>query len=1180
MPGWNGLYETMVNHLYPANVCAEGISGREAMPLAHRDWLLRQVGATSAYLRIAEEFEAQFGRPALDQMILHHVPDRQFEPGRLHHMLLQLPWADVMTTNWDTLLERTAEVTEERVYDVVRTVEEISEARAPRIVKLHGSFPSHRPFVFTEEDFRKYPADSAAFLNLAQQLAMENTLVLLGFSGDDPNFLFWSGWVRDRLGQNAPLIYLVGALGLSAPKRKMLESRRVQPVDLSQLPQFAGWPEPRRIELANQWFLERLRVAEPYQAHRWPRPPAGFVPPLELVAPPIDPRAPLPNPDQAVRGASVETLRGLVLQWRQNRSLYPGWVVPPLDTTGLLWHRIDDSISDVLRGLRELEPDERLDALYELNWQLEAALVPLVLTIDDLVSDTLDDAAARYGSLSQERASHVRALVLALVRHAREERAADTFHRWNDWLEQRIQDDPRLLDRLTYERILWARSELDMEAAEALVAGWTVRGDSFWLLRKAGMLADLGREEEAADMSAEALATIRAQTLRGGTDIASWSRESFALLFRSAVLFGEFGRWMENKPITDRFDLRQDVLQARGCPGKHDFFMLIERLGQAPPPPRQRLVITRRFDLGSTNATHHLARIDARLDRLTAYQALRFQEETGLPVRIGHASLSGQLLIEAARWLMDVAPTRAIDALLRASPQASDKLFDKLLTRATVARTSPAKADELIERLIRMMTSARGRVSARNSDADFWRDRLKFGLEIASRFVVIAPERAVQLLEFGLSLLIEERDFDRSEYDGQLADIVRRTLEAASDESLDAMLLAVFRTPIPVEPAANAPPAWDPAAGLSSAHKPGEANHEWKAVVADTIHALRERPTRWAASARLQWLLNVGAIGEEDRGLVGVALWADAFVVGGLPIGTIFYPATFLDLPKPEGCDPAHAIRMLLLGLEPLTDADIMDGALSHALAQSSLELAAKDIDCQIERMTRYVGDHPPEPGHPDILGHNRSRLVEGTSSIAASLARRSAPDPALHSSIGALFALDRYPLRREPATPWLMRIGLLDSDEATIMMRRLFTSKERGDVLVAQHLLEQICDQQPIEGGFEKVLWAEIGSALAASRSTSVPVMLRFCVTVVRNDPQRLPAITESALDICLRRILEDTEQAQPSEDLAYDPYLARRFAAALVKLLREVGRIESQLGEAWSAAVENDPLPDTRRV
>ena len=349
MPGWNDIYLTMVDQLYPTPSGTHGGAqpvsnpSQEIQPATRREWLLRQVGATSAYLRVAEEFEAQFGRDALGKLILRHVPDSQFTPGALHQMLVQLPWADIMTTNWDTLLERAAETTEERVYDVLRTVEEIPEARAPRIIKLHGSFPSHRPFVFTEEDFRTYPLRAGAFVNLAQQVAMESTLVLLGFSGDDPNFLFWSGWVRDRLGSKAPLIYLVGALDLSPSKRKMLEARRIQPIDLAQLPQFATWPESLRTAHAHQWFLERLRAAEPYLAQRWPRSPPGLVPALVYVTPQPDPGAPVSDLEIEGQMTPVETLRSLVRQWQQNRSVYPGWIVPPLDTCELLWgpHRTE-----------------------------------------------------------------------------------------------------------------------------------------------------------------------------------------------------------------------------------------------------------------------------------------------------------------------------------------------------------------------------------------------------------------------------------------------------------------------------------------------------------------------------------------------------------------------------------------------------------------------------------------------------------------------------------------------------------------------------------------------------------------------------------------------------------------------------------------------------------------------
>jgi hypothetical protein len=121
----------------------------------------------------------------------------------------------------------------ERSYDVVRTVEQIPYAMRPRIVKLHGTFPAHEPFIFTEEDYRTFPIQFAPFVNLVQQSMMETIFCLLGFSGDDPNFLHWSGWVRDNLAAGAPKIYLVGWLELLPHRRRSTECHADRSRDLA-----------------------------------------------------------------------------------------------------------------------------------------------------------------------------------------------------------------------------------------------------------------------------------------------------------------------------------------------------------------------------------------------------------------------------------------------------------------------------------------------------------------------------------------------------------------------------------------------------------------------------------------------------------------------------------------------------------------------------------------------------------------------------------------------------------------------------------------------------------------------------------------------------------------------------------------------------------------------------------
>ena len=101
---------------------------------------------------------------------------------------------------------------------------------------------------------------------------MENVACLLGFSGDDPNFLYWTGWVRDHLGKSAPQIYLCGILNLNTAKRNLLHDRNVVPIDLSSLFPPANFPDSViRHRYATEWFLLSLYEGRPRELLRWPR---------------------------------------------------------------------------------------------------------------------------------------------------------------------------------------------------------------------------------------------------------------------------------------------------------------------------------------------------------------------------------------------------------------------------------------------------------------------------------------------------------------------------------------------------------------------------------------------------------------------------------------------------------------------------------------------------------------------------------------------------------------------------------------------------------------------------------------------------------------------------------------------------------------------------------------------
>ncbi|HDR9041385.1 TPA: SIR2 family protein [Burkholderia vietnamiensis] len=232
LPTWSLLMDALLADLYPS--------------VDARRMAAERFGGISGMLRLAEEYAVARGRAQLDARLHQLLPDAGvINPGRLHTKLLSLPWADVYTTNYDTLLERALDQDRgefipeiKRRYQVVVAAQEVPFSKSngrPRVVKLHGSLRSGSPLILTEEDYRCYPSRFAPFMNTVQQAMLENVFCLIGFSGDDPNFLQWTGWVRDRLGAQTPPIYLITVGAVPDGQRLILERRNILPIPIEEL---------------------------------------------------------------------------------------------------------------------------------------------------------------------------------------------------------------------------------------------------------------------------------------------------------------------------------------------------------------------------------------------------------------------------------------------------------------------------------------------------------------------------------------------------------------------------------------------------------------------------------------------------------------------------------------------------------------------------------------------------------------------------------------------------------------------------------------------------------------------------------------------------------------------------------------------------------------------------------
>jgi len=97
------------------------------------------------------------------------------------------------------------------LYTKVEESSKLSIKRNKNIIKLHGTLRSkntdkfgfdrdiHKQYVIAKEDYETYPKKHEAFTQLMRISLLQESFVLIGFSGVDPNFISWISWVRDIL---------------------------------------------------------------------------------------------------------------------------------------------------------------------------------------------------------------------------------------------------------------------------------------------------------------------------------------------------------------------------------------------------------------------------------------------------------------------------------------------------------------------------------------------------------------------------------------------------------------------------------------------------------------------------------------------------------------------------------------------------------------------------------------------------------------------------------------------------------------------------------------------------------------------------------------------------------------------------------------------------------------------
>ena len=214
LPDWSGLMQRIV-----------ALAGKQARNRATSVELRRLLRA-NRFAEVADQCRTVLGRELFYEALRAEL-DRDVELPPLHRTIVETPYACIVTTNFDTLLEDA--YARWGTHGVPKAPTSAELARLGTllhdggffILKAHGSIDDDASMVFTAEDYRRIIHANPAFQSIFSALLLTRAVLFVGYSLSDPNFRLLLDSQLTTFGEEVPGRYAVMA-GVGDAERDIL----------------------------------------------------------------------------------------------------------------------------------------------------------------------------------------------------------------------------------------------------------------------------------------------------------------------------------------------------------------------------------------------------------------------------------------------------------------------------------------------------------------------------------------------------------------------------------------------------------------------------------------------------------------------------------------------------------------------------------------------------------------------------------------------------------------------------------------------------------------------------------------------------------------------------------------------------------------------------------------------
>ena len=161
---------------------------------------------TDECLKIPQYYFNEFGEEEYNNK-LHNIFSSNLEPNPIDYLIVELDPKHIITTNYDNLLEKTAENIAKTPYSKVSCDKELAIALNNNlIIKMHGELDK---IVLKERDYDTYSNNFKLIETFVKGLIATNTILFVGFSAEDANVRKLFQWIHDILGNSCQPAYLL-----------------------------------------------------------------------------------------------------------------------------------------------------------------------------------------------------------------------------------------------------------------------------------------------------------------------------------------------------------------------------------------------------------------------------------------------------------------------------------------------------------------------------------------------------------------------------------------------------------------------------------------------------------------------------------------------------------------------------------------------------------------------------------------------------------------------------------------------------------------------------------------------------------------------------------------------------------------------------------------------------------